>query len=91
MKLRRFIVDVLTCVALLAVALGAVDPEVDVLYVPLISGASVAIGLMVEPQSAPRKTPSSATHQARGVFALGQAALLSRDAGVAIARPKKLT
>jgi hypothetical protein len=49
MRLRRFIVDVLTCVALLVMAFGAVGPDVDVPYALLIAGALLGVGLMLEP------------------------------------------
>jgi hypothetical protein len=49
LRLRQFSVDVLIGAATMAVAFAAIASMVDVLYLLLISGALVGIGLMLEP------------------------------------------
>jgi hypothetical protein len=46
---RRFIVDVLTGAAMVAVAFAAIGVTAEILYMLLIAGALVGIGLMLEP------------------------------------------
>jgi hypothetical protein len=70
MHFRRFIVDVLTSGALLAMAFGVVGPDVDVPYVLLTAGALLGIGLLLEPLVTEQETdtcPGSCAPFARAV------------------------
>jgi len=65
---RRLIVDVSICAAIFAVAFAVTGTPADVLYRPLIPGALIGIGLMLEPTPTTRREDDGGSRSSRVPF-----------------------